>query len=97
MGSFETGNDVFGVCSDRREFLQGYCEGYVMGVADALMAVKAMKENGWAIPSACIPQHVKTEQVRDVVAQYLTAHPEKRHEAAAGHALVALQAAFPCK
>ena len=21
MGSFETGNDVFGVCSDRREFL----------------------------------------------------------------------------
>jgi len=70
-----------------------------MGVADALMAVKAMKENGWAIPSACIPQHVKTEQVRDVVAQYLTAHPEKRHEAAAdivwgppvfGHWLAAL-------
>jgi hypothetical protein len=56
-----------------------------------------MKANGWAIPSACIPQHVKTEQVRDVVVQYLAAHPEIRHEAAGGHALLALQAAFPCK
>jgi hypothetical protein len=68
-------------------------------VADAIMAVNAMKANGWAIPSVCIPmgEHIKSEQVRDVVVQYLTAHPEIRHEAAAGNALVALQAAFPCK
>jgi len=93
MGSFETGNDLFGVCSDGREYLQGYCQAYVVGVADA------MKANGYPIPSACIPkgEHVKSEQVRDVVVQYLTAQPEIRHQAAAGHALVALQAAFPCK
>ena len=97
MGSFETGNDLFGVCSDGREFLQGYCQGYAVGVADVATAMNAMKENGYPIPSACIPKQVKTEQVRDVVVQYLNAHPEKRHEPAAARTLIALQAAFPCK
>jgi hypothetical protein len=97
MGSFETGNDLIGVCSDGHVGNEGYCRGYAMGVADALMAVKAMKENGWPIPTACIPTHVKTEQVRDVVVQYLNDHPAIRHQAAGGHALMALQAAFPCK
>ena len=98
MGSFETGNNLFGVCSDGHHFNEAYCKGYVVGVVDALMAVNAMTANGFAIPSACIPvgDHVKPDQVRDVVMQYLTAHPETRHEAAAGHALLAIQAAFPC-
>ena len=99
MMSFETGNDLLGVCSDGREYLQGYCQAYVVGVADAMSAMDATKANGYPIPSACIPkgEHVKSEQVRDVVVQYLTAQPEIRHQAAAGHALVALQAAFSCK
>jgi hypothetical protein len=99
MGSFESGNNLFGVCSDDHHFNQAYCKGYMVGVADALMAANAMKENGLAIPSACIPsgEHIKSEQVRDVVVQYLAAHPEIRHQAAAGQALMALQAAFPCK
>ena len=99
MGRFESGNDLIQVCSDDHHFNQAYCKGYAVGVADALMAVNAMKANGYAIPTACIPsgEHVKSEQVRDVVLQYLNAHPEKRHEPAAGHALMALQAAFPCK
>ena len=99
MGSFENGNAMFGVCSDGHEFNQGYCEGYTVAVADTLMALKAMKENGYPIPSACVPngEHIRSEQIRDVVVQYLAAHPEIRHQAAGGHALVALQAAFPCK
>jgi len=99
MGRFESGNDLIGLCSDGRVAFESYCRGYAVGVADALMAVNAMKANGYAIPTACIPsgEHVKSEQVRDVVLQYLNAHPEKRHEPAAGHALMALQAAFPCK
>src|SRR5262245_51323454 len=59
MGSFETGNDLIGVCSDHQHFdqgyfNQGYCEGYLVGVADVLNAVKAMKANGYEVPSACI-------------------------------------------
>jgi hypothetical protein len=38
MGSFVSGNDLFGVCSDDHHFNQAYCKGYVVGVADALMA-----------------------------------------------------------
>jgi hypothetical protein len=101
MDSFERGNDLFQVCSDGRDVFQSYCKGYAVGVADALVAVNAMKANGYPIPSACIPAeehaHVKSEQVRDVVMQWLIAHPERRHQAAAGDALLALQAAFPCK
>jgi hypothetical protein len=99
MVSFENGNDLLQVCSDGRDVFQSYCKGYAVGVVDAAMAVNAMKANGFAIPSACISadEHIKSEQVRDVVVQYLTAHPEIRHQAAAGHALVALSAAFPSK
>jgi len=63
------------------------------------LAVDAMKANGMAIPSVCIPQREKvtTEQVRDVVVKDLAAHPETGHQTAAGHALLRLQAAFPCK
>ena len=99
IGAFETGNKLLQACSDGHDVTQGYCKGYAVGVADAISAVNAMKANGMAIPSICIPQaeHITTEQVRDVVVQYLTAHPETRHETAAGHALLRLQAAFPCK
>jgi hypothetical protein len=59
--------------------------------------VTALKANGLAIPSVCLPKDIAPEQVRDVVVQYLTAHPETRHVAAASQALLALEAAFPCK
>jgi hypothetical protein len=37
-GELVSGNDLFGVCSDDHHFNQAYCKGYVVGVADALMA-----------------------------------------------------------
>src|SRR5262249_1083260 len=97
MGRFESGNDLIQVCSDDHHFNQAYCKGYAVGVADALMAGNAVKTKGDEGASACIPIKGKSEEIRKVVVQDLNAHPEKRHEPAAGHALVALQAAFPCK
>ena len=92
IGAFETGNKLLEACSDGHDITQGYCKGYAVGVADAISAVNA-------IPSVCIPreQKVTTEQVRDVVVKDLAAHPETGHQTAAGHALLRLQAAFPCK
>jgi hypothetical protein len=97
--AFVNGNNLFDVCSDDHHFNQAYCKGYVVGVADALLMVNAQIASLGSIASACIPQdaHVKPEQVRDVVVQYLTAHPETRHQAAAAEAVKALLAAFPCK
>ena len=98
VGAFENGNNLFGVCSDDHHFNQAYCKGYTVGVADALMIVNSQVANVGSMPSVCLPKdHVAPEQVRDVVVQYLAAHPETRHEAAAGNALKALLAAFPCK
>jgi hypothetical protein len=98
VGAFVNGNELFGVCSDDHHFNQAYCKGYVVGVADAIAVVNAMKANGLAIQSTCPPkEHFAPEQVRDIVVQYLTAHPETRHQAAAAEAVKALLAAFPCK
>jgi hypothetical protein len=62
---------------------------------DAFMAVNALKATGLAISSARPPK--ERNQVRDIVLQWLTAHPATRHNAATHEALAALQAAFPCK
>ena len=65
---------------------------------DAFTAVNALKATGLAIPSACPPKEDLTpNQVRDIVLQWLTAHPATRHNGATHEALAALLAAFPCK
>ena len=95
---FVNGNDLFRDCSDQHDSAQGYCQGYVAGMLDAFMAVNALKATGLAIPSACPPKEDLTpNQVRDIVLQWLTAHPATRHNAATHEALAALLAAFPCK
>jgi Rap1a immunity proteins len=98
VGAFVNGNELFGVCSDDHHFNQAYCKGYVVGVADAISVVTAQIANVGSIAPTCLPkEHLAPEQVRDVVVQYLTAHPETRHEVAAAEAVKALLAAFPCK
>jgi hypothetical protein len=95
--SFVSGNDLFHVCADGRDAVRQICDAYVEGVTDTIVGVNALEANGLAIPSACLPKGIAPEQVRAVVVQYLIANPAIRHLAAAGHALSALQAAFPCK
>jgi hypothetical protein len=98
VGSFVDGNELFRVCSNSHDVAQAYCTGYVVGVTDAFMAVNGLIANGRTMPSTCPPkEHLAPDQVRDVVVQYLTTHPEERHLAAAADALRALLAAFPCK
>jgi hypothetical protein len=97
IAAFLNGNDLFHVCSDGRDVVRQICEAYVEGVADTVMGVTALKANGLERPSTCLPKGIPPEQVKDVVMQYLTAHPATRHQAAASEAWSALQAAFPCK
>ena len=85
------GNDLFGFCSDSSANAQSFCNGYLAGVADALSVVDTM-----GVKTACLQLNIANEQVKNIVMQYLTAHPEKRDLAAAGQDLMALQAAFPC-
>jgi hypothetical protein len=64
---------------------------------DAFVAVNALEAIGLTIPSICPSKGLTPDQVRDVVVQWLTAHPATRHNAATHEALAALKAAFPCE
>jgi len=94
--SFVSGNDLFHVCADGRDAVRQDLR-CVCGGRDGHDCGGECAGNGLAIPSACLPKGIAPEQVRAVVVQYLIANPAIRHLAAAGHALSALQAAFPCK
>ena len=62
---------------------------YVMGVSDALIAVK---------PNLfCVPPGITVDQERAVVVKYLRDHPETWHYSASSEVGVALKKAFPCK
>jgi hypothetical protein len=98
VDQFVGGNKLFRLCSDHnRDGAQGACRGYVMGVMDAFRVANRVKELGLPWPSTCPPKDLAPDQAKDVVVQYLTAHPATRHTAATHEALAALQAAFPCK
>ena len=65
---------------------------------DLIFAVNALKAKGYAIPPTCPPkEHLAPDQVKDIVVQWLTAHPATRHNAASHEVLAAVLAAFPCK
>jgi hypothetical protein len=67
-------------------FNAGYFDGYVVGVAAAY--------NGTAI---CLPEGMKAEQVRVIVAKFVRSNPGKWHKEAHTLVLDALTPVFPCK
>ena len=98
VNNFATGNDLYRLCSDQYDPAQMFCQGYVEGGAYAIDVVNSAKAHG-IYTLACLPESGKVSvgQVRDIVVQWLTAHPERRHQPAAAEALWALATAFPCK
>ena len=88
-----SGNELFRSCTDGFATSRSLCNGYVAGVADTIEAM-----NSWGVTTTvCLQEHVSNEQIKDIVTQYLTAHPETRHLGAAGLVVHALHNAFPCK
>src|SRR5262249_27188578 len=75
VGAFVNGNELFCVCSDDHHFNEAYCKGYVVGVTDALMAVRSQVKAKGVAPSIFSPAigspgaKVGTDQVREVVMQ----------------------------
>jgi hypothetical protein len=85
-GYYQTGNDLLEAC---RNSIYGMCLGYAAGIADAAAFTPAS--------NVCIPDAVILNQVRDVIVDYLNAHPEIRHEPAYFLATKALSMAWPCR
>jgi hypothetical protein len=85
---FQDGNALYESCQNPAE--QGYCLGYIVGIADAF---------GVGEHRFCFPDHVKQGQLRDVVMLYLTNHPESRHRPAASLVIYSfnLTSTFRCE
>jgi hypothetical protein len=81
---FYDGNELLGKCQDAYAVTQGWCLGFVAGVADTTRG-------------ACLPQDVILGQVRDVVVGYIWNNPQLRHYSASTLAGWALTQAFPCR
>ena len=89
---FYTGNKLYEWCHELdwkptalNVQATSYCEGYVMGAVDAL--------NGRGF---CISPGAVSRQVVEIVAQYLSQHPENRHYGATVLVSQALKEKFPC-
>ena len=79
---FVTGDDLSSKCSINSPM----CMGYIAGVSDI------MSTDG----DICLPNNATIQQIVDIVAKYLSDHPERRHYSASSEAGIALMQAFPC-
>jgi hypothetical protein len=72
------GNRLFKLCTGPSQVERAACYGYMEGVLDSLNAHLMIDEG-----ANCVRAGIQTEQVHDVVVNYLRAHPERRHGVAA--------------
>jgi hypothetical protein len=91
---FESGNELYDLCTSSSAVKLGACSGYIMGVSDAESVLAT--ETGHA-RLFCEPDSAVVRQDVDIVKRYLENHPELRHLSAASMVVFALQQAFPCK
>jgi hypothetical protein len=94
-GAFKSGYTFMQKCNSAKAQDWGICLGYVQGVADSLENIKQ-----WGVVlaqgSACFPEQVKGEQLRDVIVMYMVDNPKTLPFSAAGTSIKALVAAYPC-
>ena len=81
-----TGNKLLEQCDADNFPSRGYCLGYVVGVLDTLPPCHFNHTAG-----------VTQQQVMDIAARYLRAHPENRHLSAAVLVFRAFDEFFPCQ
>lgn len=84
--TFTDGNGVYQVCQGGQNELS--CRAIAVSFWDMAAVLRAQ--------DICGPSNMKMGQISDVFLQFLTAHPELRHYAAADIALLAYRQAFPC-
>lgn len=86
IGQFYRGNEIVNVCESPASIA------YAIGVLDTVLTLQAYDEE----KTLCLPDHVTTGQVRDVMCAYLRESPDKQHQAAASMAWYAFEEAWPC-
>lgn len=86
QAAFMSGNKLLSFIDSAKPEQNTLALGYVIGIADGFDRAGGI----------CTPPDATAGQLRDVVAAYLRAYPERRHIEAAASVVVALTAAFGC-
>ena len=86
--SFLKGNALYEKCTGQVQADKMFCLGYIDGVVEIFFGTK----HG----PPCPPAGISDQQVKDVVINYLKAHPEKRNYTAATTVVVAVGDAWRC-
>lgn len=97
-GGGQTGQDFLELCTGNEAWTEGYCTGYITGAGeliDGLLLEEDLKSalDGKAF---CLPEDLRKGKVRELVLDYLRAHPEIRDKEMSSITWAALIDAFPC-
>ena len=85
--TMENGNALLAHCQSTNPYDSQTCLGYSVGVTDTLSTLRKI----------CPPVGETPEQGRDIIVNYLVAHPESRQSPASWLAQHALLAVWSCK
>jgi len=67
-GTFKTGDELFDACTSADDAEITQCDWYLMGVHDAIVLHQDLQ---WVETAICVPEDTTTDQLRNVVVDYL--------------------------
>ncbi|UEM08232.1 hypothetical protein JL101_036435 (plasmid) [Skermanella rosea] len=86
-----SGTDFLEAC-DSKGFAQGWCTGFVQGIAEWMI------EDGFAgAIKACVPRSVSVIQLREVAVKFAREHPEMWHQPPRYMIATSIVRTFPCE
>jgi hypothetical protein len=92
-GYFESGITLYAKCTDVSAAEMAYCKGYIAAIADWMRHENAVVER---CISAHFPAGADSQQLRDVVVEFLASDKEVRKQPAEFLVLLALSKKFTC-
>ena len=90
--AFLRANQLYSLCSSEVKLDNAVCEGYIIGVNDAVFSGHLSN-----IFQVCYPAGITIEQLRLVLVKYMETVPEKLHFVAEGIVVEGLATVFQCQ
>ena len=90
VGVWTTANDLHAWCASETKVDNAVCHVYIRAISEVVANDRVYTYR------ACIPKGVSAIQTKDIVKNWLQAHPEQRHYAAYTTVARIVAEAFPC-
>jgi len=89
---FYNGTKLYNLCRAESAIDEALCEGYILGVQDAIYSGHLSDHF-----SVCLPEGVEPDQIRLQLIRYIENHPEIMNFAAEGLVAKTLETTYACK